>query len=167
MQRHPHKCMICHPGRSVPGSLPNKQVTIESSANIYPSSKGSYNVSVLNPIPIVTSITPGSFSEGMAQIVVNGSSFVYGAQILWNGVAIPTTYLSGTQLVAIVTENIPGTYPVTVVNPNPGSASSQRIKRTGFSRPGSHPATADRNQCPGQQHHHHYFGSNPYLGLMG
>ncbi len=77
------------------------------------------------------------------------------------------TYLSGTQLVAIVTENIPGTYPVTVVNPNPGSASSQRIKRTGFSRPGSHPATADRNQCPGQQHHHHYFGSNPYLGLMG
>jgi hypothetical protein len=86
--------MICHPGRSVPGSLPNKQVTIESSANIYPSSKGSYNVSVLNPIPIVTSITPGSFSEGMAQIVVNGSSFVYGAQILWNGVAIPTTHIS-------------------------------------------------------------------------
>jgi uncharacterized protein (DUF1800 family) len=107
--------------------LPNNQVTIESSANIYPSSKGSYNVSVLNPIPIVTSITPGSFSEGMAQIVVNGSAFVYGAQILWNGVPIPTTYLSGTQLVADITENIPGTYPVTVVNPDPGSASSQRI----------------------------------------
>jgi hypothetical protein len=107
--------------------LPDNQVTIESSANIYPSSKGSYNVSVLNPIPIITSITPGSFSEGMAQIVVNGSSFIYGAQILWNGVAISTTYLSGTQLVANITETIPGTYPVTVVNPNPGSASSQRI----------------------------------------
>ena len=67
--------------------LPNNQVTIGSSAEIYPSSKGSYGVSVLNPIPIVTTITPGSFSEGMAQIVVNGSAFVYGAQILWNGVA--------------------------------------------------------------------------------
>ena len=107
--------------------LPNNQVTIESSANIYPSSKGSYGVSVLNPIPIVTTITPGSFSEGMAQIVVNGSAFVYGAQIFWNGAAVPTTYISGTQLVAIITENTPGTYPVTVVNPDPGSASSKSL----------------------------------------
>jgi uncharacterized protein (DUF1800 family) len=106
--------------------LPNNQVTIGSSAEIYPS-KGSYGVSVLNPIPIVTTITPGAFSEGMAQIVVNGSAFVYGAQILWNGVAVPTTYISGTQLVAVITENTPGTYPVTVVNPDPGSASSKNV----------------------------------------
>jgi uncharacterized protein (DUF1800 family) len=107
--------------------LPNNQVTIGSSANIYPSSKGNYGVAVLNPIPIVNSITPGQFSEGKAQITVNGSAFVYGAQILWNGVAVPTTYISGTQLIAIITENTPGTYPVSVVNPDPGSASSQRI----------------------------------------
>ncbi len=107
--------------------LPNNQVTIESTSEIYAASKGSYAVSVLNPIPIVTTVTPGAFSEGMAQIVVNGSAFIYGAQILWNGVPVPTTYLSGNQLVAEVTENIPGTYPVTVVNPNPGSASSQRV----------------------------------------
>jgi uncharacterized protein (DUF1800 family) len=107
--------------------LPNNQVTIGSSADIYPSSKGSYGVSVLNPIPIVTTITPGSFSEGNAQIVVNGSAFVYGAQILWNGQAVPTTYISGTQLVAVITENTPGTYPVTVVNPDPGSASSKSV----------------------------------------
>ena len=90
--------------------LPNNQVTIGSSAEIYPS-KGSYGVSVLNPIPIVTTITPGSFSEGMAQIVVNGSAFVYGAQILWNGVAVPTTYISGTQLIAVITENTPALIP--------------------------------------------------------
>jgi uncharacterized protein (DUF1800 family) len=107
--------------------LPNNQVTIGSSAEIYPSSKGNYGVAVLNPIPIVTTITPGAFSEGMAQIVVNGSAFVYGAQILWNGTAVPTTYISGTQLVAMVTEYTPGTYPVTVVNPDPGSASSQKL----------------------------------------
>src|SRR6201996_5675244 len=75
--------------------LPNNKVTIGSSAEIYPST-GSYGVSVLNPIPIVTTITPGQFSEGMAQIVVDGSAFVYGAQIFWNGTAIPTTYISGT-----------------------------------------------------------------------
>jgi uncharacterized protein (DUF1800 family) len=107
--------------------LPNNQVTIGSSAEIYPASKGNYGVSVLNPIPIVSTITPGAFSEGMAQIVVNGSAFVYGAQILWNGVAVPTTYMSGTQLIAVITENTPGTYPVTVVNPDPGSASSKSL----------------------------------------
>jgi uncharacterized protein (DUF1800 family) len=106
--------------------LPNNQVTIGSSSEIYPS-KGSYNVNVLNPIPIVTTVTPGAFSEGMAQIAVNGSAFIYGAQILWNGVAVPTTFISGNQLMAVITENIPGTYPVTVVNPDPGSASSQKV----------------------------------------
>jgi uncharacterized protein (DUF1800 family) len=106
--------------------LPNNKVTIESSSDIYPS-KGSYGVAVLNPIPIVTAVTPGAFSEGVAQIAVNGSAFVYGAQILWNGTPVPTTYLSGTQLVAMVTEYTPGTYPVTVVNPDPGSASSQKV----------------------------------------
>jgi uncharacterized protein (DUF1800 family) len=106
--------------------LPNNQVTIGSSSEIYPS-QGSYNVNVLNPIPIVTTITPGAFSEGMAQIAVNGSAFIYGAQILWNGVVVPTTFISGNQLMAVITENIPGTYPVTVVNPDPGSASSQKV----------------------------------------
>jgi len=106
--------------------LPKNQVVIGSSAEIYPS-KGTYAVSVLNPIPIVTTITPGQFSEGVAQIVVNGSAFVYGAQILWNGLAVPTTYVSGTQLVAVVTENTPGTYPVAVVNPDPGSTSSKAV----------------------------------------
>src|ERR1700761_4888960 len=106
--------------------LPHNQVTIGSSAEIYPS-KGSFGVSILNPIPIVNSITPGSFSEGKAQIIVNGSAFVYGAQILWNGVAVSTTYLSSTQLVASITENTPGMYPVTVVNPDPGSATSKSL----------------------------------------
>jgi uncharacterized protein (DUF1800 family) len=106
--------------------LPNNQVTIGSSSEIYPS-KGSYNVNVLNPIPIVTTVTPGAFSEGMAQIAVNGSAFIYGAQILWNGAAVPTTFISGNQLMAVITENTPGTYPVTVVNPDPGSASSQKV----------------------------------------
>ena len=106
--------------------VPNNQVTIQSSSTIYPST-GNTSVSVLNPIPIVTAITPGSFSEGKAQVVVTGSAFVYGAQIYWNGAAVPTTYLSGTQLVAIITEFTPGTYPVTVVNPDPGSATSKSV----------------------------------------
>jgi uncharacterized protein (DUF1800 family) len=106
--------------------VPSNQVTIGSSSTIYPSN-GTFGVAVLNPVPIVNTITPGSFAEGQAQVVVNGSAFVYGAQIYWNGVPVPTTYMSGTQLIAIITENTPGTYPVTVVNPDPGSASSKSL----------------------------------------
>jgi uncharacterized protein (DUF1800 family) len=106
--------------------VPNNQVKIQSSSTIYPST-GDTSVSILNPVPIVTAITPGTFSEGKAQVIVTGSAFVYGAQIYWNGVAVTTTYLSGTQLAAIVTEFTPGTYPVTVVNPDPGSATSKSV----------------------------------------
>ena len=47
--------------------LPNNQVTIESSSEIYPS-KGSYAVAVLNPIPIVTTITPGAFPRAWPKL---------------------------------------------------------------------------------------------------
>ena len=107
--------------------LPNNHVSIGSASEIYAPSKGNFDVAVLNPVPILNAVNPGSFSEGVAQVIVNGSAFIYGAQILWNGVAVPTTYISGTQLIANVTEYIPGTYPVTVVNPDPGSASSHLV----------------------------------------
>ncbi len=61
--------------------LPNNQVTIESASEIYAPSKGSFNIAVLNPIPIVNAITPGSFAEGVAQVAITGSDFIYGAQI--------------------------------------------------------------------------------------
>jgi uncharacterized protein (DUF1800 family) len=58
---------------------------------------------------------------------VNGSQFVYGAQILWNGVAVPTTFVSNTQLAAAVAAPTPGTYPLMVSNPNPGAANSNNL----------------------------------------
>lgn len=89
--------------------------------------KGTATVSVLNPIPIVTSVAPSTFPEGTALVAVNGSQFVFGAQIFWNGVAIPTTWISGTQLVANITAPVPGTFPLYVRNPDPGAANSATI----------------------------------------
>jgi len=60
-------------------------------------------------------------------VTVQGSQFVYGAQIYWNGVAVPTTYISGTQLAASLAAPSPGTYQLSVTNPNPGSANSQSL----------------------------------------
>jgi uncharacterized protein (DUF1800 family) len=100
-------------------------VTITSLATNFPGdTPGSVTVSVLNPIPIITSVTPSSFSEGTMTITISGSQFIYGAQIFWNGVAVPTTYVSGTELAASISAPNPGTYPLVVGNPDPGAANS-------------------------------------------
>ena len=100
-------------------------VQITSAIAEYPTAvPGAVSVQVWNPIPGLSTVTPGGFSEGTTTVTVNGSQFVYGAQISWNGAFVPTTYVSGTQLVAQIAAPNPGTFPLTVTNPNPGSASA-------------------------------------------
>jgi len=88
---------------------------------------GSVTLAVLNPIPVLATVTPSGFSEGTTTVTVSGSQFVYGAQILWNGVAVPTTLMSGSQLVAAIPAPNPGTFPLLVSNPNPGAANSSTL----------------------------------------
>ncbi len=103
-------------------------VTITSIATKYPDyPKGSLTVSVLNPIPIVKTVTPSGFAEGTTTVTVDGSQFVYGAQILWNGQPVSTTFVSGTELVAAINAPNPGTFPLVVSNPDPGSANSTPV----------------------------------------
>lgn len=103
-------------------------VTITSVAvghSDYPN--GSVALAVLNPIPIIDTVTPTTLSEGSALVSVTGSQFVYGATILWNGVAVPTTFISSTQLAATIDAPNPGTFPLTVANPDPGSATAKTV----------------------------------------
>jgi uncharacterized protein (DUF1800 family) len=107
--------------------VPNT-VTITSTASGYPNlPPGSVSISVLNPVPVLNTVTPSGFSEGTTTVTVSGSAFVYGAQIMWNGIAIPTTLVSGTQLMAAIPAPNPGTYPLLVTNPDPGSANSKTL----------------------------------------
>ncbi len=100
-------------------------VQITSSIAKYPTAvPGSVSIQVWNPIPVLGTVTPNGFSEGTTTVIVNGSQFVYGAQISWNGAFVTTTYVSSTELVAQIAAPNPGTYPLTVTNPNPGSASA-------------------------------------------
>jgi uncharacterized protein (DUF1800 family) len=108
--------------------LPNNTLIITSVATGHPDyPAGSLNLSVLNPIPILNSVTPSSFSEGTVLVEVDGSQFVYGAQISWNGAAVPTTYVSGTKLVAQISAPTPGTFPLLVSNPDPGSVNTKTV----------------------------------------
>jgi uncharacterized protein (DUF1800 family) len=107
--------------------VPNT-VAITSTTGKFPNDPpGSVAIGVLNPIPALASVTPTAFSEGTTTVTANGSQFVYGAQILWNGTAVPTTFVSSTQLVASIPAPNPGTFPLAVSNPNPGSVTTKPI----------------------------------------
>jgi uncharacterized protein (DUF1800 family) len=114
---------------TAPALIPTPNtVTITATANGHPdAAPGSVTVAVLNPIPVLTSLIPTSPTEGTTTITVSGSQFVYGAQILWNGTPVDTTFISSTEVAAAVTAPAPGTYPLAVSNPNPGSANSSTL----------------------------------------
>lgn len=107
---------------------PNNAVTITAQATYFPQDKpGSATVSVLNPVPIITGVNPTAMTEGQSLITVKGSKFVYGAQIMWNNVAVPTVLVSDGELAAQVSAPTPGSYPLTVNNPDPGAVSATPV----------------------------------------
>jgi len=117
---------------TAPAVVPNPYtVQITSSIAEYPNATpGSVSVQIWNPIPTLASANPNGFSEGTTTVTVTGTQFVYGAQISWNGTLVATTYISSTQLAAQIAAPTPGTFPLTVTNPNPGSASAPPLSLT-------------------------------------
>jgi uncharacterized protein (DUF1800 family) len=108
--------------------VPNS-VNITSVATAHPDyPKGTLTLAIWNPIPVIESVTPSGFPEGDTQVAVTGSQFVYGAQVMWNGKAVDTTYVSSTHLEAIIPAPNPGTFPLLVSNPDPGSASTKTLQ---------------------------------------
>ena len=84
---------------------------------------------VTNPVPATTGLSPASASPGGAAftLTVNGSNYINGSVVQWNGASRTTTYVSSTQLTAAITAAdiaSAGTASVTVFNPAPGGGTS-------------------------------------------
>ena len=83
-----------------------------------------------NPIPSVTApLVPASVVPGGASFTleINGSGFVSGSNIFWNGSPLKTTFVSSTQVTAQINSGMikaAATITVTVVNPAPGGGTS-------------------------------------------
>ena len=87
----------------------------------------------VNPVPLLTSLSPNSVAAGSAAftLTVNGSYFLSGAVVQWNGVGRATTFVSSTQLIASIADGdvaIAGTAQVTVSNPTPGGGTSKALQ---------------------------------------
>jgi len=84
-----------------------------------------------NPSPSISSLAPSTISvpNGVAglQLLVGGSNFVPLSTVQWNGVARATSYISGSQLIAVILPSdlaSAGSANVSVINPAPGGGTS-------------------------------------------
>ena len=94
---------------SVPASL----IAVPRSANIAVTNPGggvsnSVSFPVITPMPVITSLSPSSAAAaGNAfTLTVNGTGFFLGATVQWNGSALPTTFVSSTQMTASVAASL-------------------------------------------------------------
>jgi len=97
-------------------------------ANPNGNSSGGLDFNVIALDPFVNNISPSSIiaKSPPPAILVNGSNFMTGASVKWNGKTMPTTYLSSTQLqVTPTTDQLASAKIVqlSVTNPAPGGAS--------------------------------------------
>jgi hypothetical protein len=113
----------------------SRTITVTDTVNAI-SGTATINVSAsaaANPVPLVdlplspAAVTPGS--SGF-QLTVNGTGFVQGATVKWNGSPRTTTFVSRSQLTATIPASdvaTPSTASVTVVNPGPGGGASNIV----------------------------------------
>jgi uncharacterized repeat protein (TIGR01451 family) len=89
----------------------------------------STTTTVNNPIPAISNLSPSTRPPGAATftLTVNGSNFVSGSSVRWNGSTRTTTYVSSAQVTASIPDSdiaATGTASVTVVNAAPGGGTS-------------------------------------------
>jgi subtilisin family serine protease len=88
-----------------------------------------------SPTPSLTSVSPATISAGTPNLslTVNGSGFVYGSVVRWNGADRATTYVSASELRASIPDSdiaSAGTAGITVFNPPPAGGLSASLPVT-------------------------------------
>lgn len=113
---------------TAPSTLPSPNTISVTASSAADSTKSSSSaVTLWNPTPSLVGISPASTNLGNFSLTLTGTSFVSGAQVLVNNVALPTTFVSSTQLTATGNAASAGTFPVAVENPDPGRSTSTAL----------------------------------------
>ncbi len=107
----------------------NNRIRALSASAITCERSGTISISGSNPVPQIASLAPASAvqNSGAFTLTVNGTNFISGSEVRWNGTARPTTFVSSTQLTASISATdlaSTGTVSVTVTNPAPGGGTS-------------------------------------------
>ncbi len=96
--------------------------------------------------PKITAVSPATVSAGgpAFNLTVNGTNFVAGTVVQWNGSALPTSFGSATQLTASVSAALisrPGTASITALTPDQSLSNSVPVAVTGPQLTALNPST--------------------------
>ena len=113
---------------TAPLTLPTpNNVTVTATSVEDPTKSANATITLENPIPMIASVTPNIFTaDQQFEMTVNGTGFTAGSIVNLGSMMLSTTFIAPTQLLAVGTPTLAqvGTVPVTVVNPDPGGATS-------------------------------------------
>ena len=125
---------------TAPANLPNPSTFAISAVSAADSSaNATSNVTLWNPTPTISNVSPASFTAGAYALTITGTNFVSGAQVLFGGASANTAFVSSTMLTATGSANTAGSFAVIVSNPNPGSSTSAPFNVTVTSSGGNPP----------------------------
>ncbi len=110
------------------------------------------NVSTPNPVPATSGLSPSSAPAGSNAInlTVNGTGFASGSVVRWNGSDRVTTFVSETQLTALIPIAdlaVQGSATVVVFSPAPGGGTSN-VRTFSITAPSNNPAPAATALAP-------------------
>jgi hypothetical protein len=116
---------------SAAGTYPITFSTKKLAASNYSFTYVNGTLTIDNPVPVLIWLSPASTipEGGGFTLTVNGSSFVRGSIVQWNGSALTTTYVSATRLQALIPDSdiLIGKASVTVFNPALGGGASRAL----------------------------------------
>src|SRR5882672_8438703 len=101
-------------------------VTITATQTADATKTAGSSVTLQNPTPQISSVSPASIPVGSFKLTVNGSHFAPNATINFGSTALTTTRVSSTQLTATgsATSAQVGDISISIKNPDPGTVSS-------------------------------------------
>jgi uncharacterized protein (DUF1800 family) len=115
---------------TAPATLPSPNtITVEAAETSQSSLSASSGVTLLNPVPQISNVTPASVNVGAFTLTITGSDFVNGATVSFGSTTLATNFVSSTQLTASGTATSAqiGSVSVAVTNPDPGSIGSNGV----------------------------------------
>lgn len=108
-----------------PVNMPNPtSVTVRVTSVANTTKFANATVSLQYPVPTTSAITPGDLNIGTHTLTVTGAKFYPGAQILLQGTAVTTQFISSTELRTTVNLPTAQNYCIVIANPAPNAGNS-------------------------------------------
>lgn len=118
---------------TAPVNLPTPNtITVTATSAADTTKTGNSALTLENPLPVLTSVSPNTIAPGSFSLTLNGSGFISTSAVTFGGQTLTATYVSPTELQAVgtATATQAGSVPVVVQNPDPGAAASSSLMAT-------------------------------------